>query len=127
MKAANTSWSETDKLYVSVCSALVALAALFGHSTSESRSSMAVVGVLALLLSINWMWLIRRYRRKILAALEGLAAEHKGSRMGVYFAQERQRFEKDRSDYLIALLVLLLSLAMIFYSITSGANGTLCV
>ena len=35
MKAANASWTETDKLYVSVCSALIALAALFGGASDN--------------------------------------------------------------------------------------------
>jgi len=92
MTAANRSWSETDKLYVSVCSALVALAAIFGRPTSGSNSSMALVGVLVLLLSINWMFLIKRYWHKILAALERLAIEHKDSDLGNYYDGEKQEF-----------------------------------
>ena len=46
MKAANASWCETDKLYVSVSSALIALAAIFGRPSSGSSSPMAFVGEL---------------------------------------------------------------------------------
>jgi len=115
--AANASWTETDKLYVSVCSALVALATIFGRSPGGSSSSIALVGLLVLLLSINWMFLIKRYRRKILSALQGLAVEHNGSPTGTYFDKEYQRFKKDRYDYLIAIIVLLMSVLMISYSI----------
>lgn len=126
LRAANASWSETDKLYVSVCSALVALAAIFGRSASGSSVSMAFVGVLVLLLSTNWMLLIKRYRRKILAALEGLAIEYKGSKVGDYFDGEQRRFAGDRNDYSIAVVVLLLSLMMIFYPIVCRLCGIVC-
>jgi Flp pilus assembly protein TadB len=69
LTAANNSWTETDKLYLSVCSAVIAAAALFGHTPK----AVAFVGILVLLLSINWMLLIKRYRRKIIAALGELA------------------------------------------------------
>ena len=126
MKAANASWSETDKLYVSVCSALVALASLFSNSTFGSRSSAVVVGLLVLLLSANWFWLIRRYRRKIGAALEGLASAHKGSEAEDYYCEEQQRFANDKSDYLIVLVVFLVSLVMIFYPTACILCGRLC-
>src|SRR4029077_734558 len=38
IKAANASWTETDKLYVSVCSALLAVAKLFGRPEGGSQA-----------------------------------------------------------------------------------------
>jgi hypothetical protein len=113
MKAANASWTETDKLYVSVCSALIALAALFGHFAS----TVSMVGALVFLLSINWAWLIRRYREKILSALDELAQEHGDSRISKYYQAEQRRFEHDRSDYLIVGVVALASVISILYPI----------
>lgn len=124
--AKNRSWSETDKLYVSVCSALVALAAIFGHPISGSDPSMALVGVLVLLLSINWMFLIKRYRQKILAALERLAIEHKDSDLKNYYDGEKQRFKDGKRDYYIAWIVLLLSLVVIFSPIACGLHEKFC-
>jgi hypothetical protein len=73
LKAANSSWTETDKLYVSVCSALVALAAVFGWGKPGSQISLTIVGVLLVLLACNWMLLITRYRAKILNSLKALS------------------------------------------------------
>lgn len=117
LTAANNSWTETDKLYVSVCSALIALAALFGHSDSGQHSPrpMAFVGILVLLLSVNWMLLIMRYRGKILAALEGLARKHSVSSVREYYDLERQRFSNDWKDYVIAIIVCALSLILIVF------------
>lgn len=117
MKAANASWTETDKLYVSICSALIALAALFGHSATKPGVSVSLVGALVFLLSINWAWLIRRYRRKILSALDGLAQENGDSRISNYYRAERAKFKSDMSDYLIVCVVVLASVILIFYPI----------
>jgi energy-coupling factor transporter transmembrane protein EcfT len=119
LTAANNSWTETDKLYVSVCSALIALAALFGHSASGQHSPipMAFVGILVLLLSVNWMLLIMRYRGKILTALEGLARKHSVSSVREYYDSERRRFSNDWNDYVVAIIVCALSLIIIVYGI----------
>ena len=118
MKAANASWTETDKLYVSVCSALIALATLFGHSASNPGLAVSLVGALVFLLSINWALLIRRYHEKILCALEGLAQEHGDSRISQYYQAQQRRFEHDRwSDYLIVGVVVLASVISILYPI----------
>ena len=85
MKAANGSWIETDKLYVSVCSALIALAALFGSSGHIPGPSLSLVGALVFLLSINWAWHINSYRKEILDALDGLAQAHGDSRISQYY------------------------------------------
>ena len=113
MKAANASWTETDKLYVSVCSALVALTALFGHSAGGPGVSVSWVGVLVLLLSVNWAILIKRYRRKILFALDGLAQESGDSAIARYYQTERERFKRDWKDYLIVGIVALASAILI--------------
>jgi hypothetical protein len=112
MTAANSSWSETDKLYVSVCSALVALAAIFSWGRSGSEISMLVVGLLLLLLAGNWWRLIRRYRRKILASLKALSTAQEEPARG-YFAGEQERVDKDWGDFYIAIVVILMSLFMI--------------
>jgi hypothetical protein len=91
MTAANSSWSETDKLYVSVCSALIALAALF----HRSEISMIILGVLLVLLAFNWIRLIARYRKKILDSLRALANVQDGAETRDYFYKERKRFERD--------------------------------
>jgi hypothetical protein len=116
IRAANASWTETDKLYMSVCSALVALATIFGRSPGGSISSMTLVAILVLLLSINWMFLIKRYRRIILDALRGLEKEYNGSSVGDYFEKECRYYNDDRRDYLVTVIVFLMSLIMIFYS-----------
>src|SRR5437773_6260553 len=99
-KAAIASWTETDKVYVSVCSALIALATLFGESASKNDSasknpglSVSLVGALVFLLSINWAWLITRYGKKILSALKGLAQEHGDSRISQYYQEQQLTFE----------------------------------
>jgi hypothetical protein len=117
MTAANASWTETDKLYVSVCSALIALATLFGHSASNPGLAVSLLGALVFLLSINWAWLIRRYRKKILSALKGLAQEHGDSRISQYYQAQRRRFKHDRSDYLIVGVVVFASVILILYPI----------
>jgi Ca2+/Na+ antiporter len=117
IRAANASWTETDKLYTSVCSALVALATIFDRSPGGSISSMTLVGILVLLLSINWMFLIKRYRRIVLTALQGLETEYHASPAGAYFEKEHRNYHCDLRDYLIAIIVFLMSLIMIFYSI----------
>ena len=43
-EAAIASWTETDKLYVSVCSGLIALATLFGNFASNPGLSVSLVG-----------------------------------------------------------------------------------
>ena len=106
--AANNSWSETDKLYVSVCSALIALAAIFG-----SGISITIVGVFLLLLAANWIPLIGRYRKKILDALTALSSVQDGAETRDYFDKERKRFRSDWGDYVIAVIVLLMSLFLI--------------
>ena len=121
IKAANASWTETDKLYMSVCSALVAVATLFGRSPSGWHSSITLLGGLALLLSITWMLLIRRYRRIVGTALERLAAEHAGSSLGTYFDEEHKYYEKDLRDYLVAVVVFLMAVIMTVYSTFSRA------
>jgi hypothetical protein len=125
MTAANNSWTETDKLYVSVCSALIALAALFGRSAfglSPPRS-VALVGILALLLSVNWMLLIKRYRRKICTALEGLALKHDVASVRDYYEKERQRFRHDWNGYVIAIIVCALSSIMIAYGLFANPGS----
>lgn len=117
MKAANASWTETDKLYVSVCSALIALAALFGKSDSKVGVSVSLVGALVFLLSINWAWLIRRYRQKILRALDGLSQENSDSRISKYYQTERANLKHDMSDYLIVGVVVLASVILILHPI----------
>ena len=114
VKAANSSWTETDKLYVSVCSALVALATIFGWGRSGSEISMVAVGFFLLLLAGNWMRLIERYREKILDALKGLSKSQDDPEVREYFAKEHSRFENDSwGDRFIAAVVVLMSLLMI--------------
>jgi len=115
VKAANTSWTESDKLYVSVCSALVALAAIFGWGRSGSEITMMVIGLLLLLLAANWWRLINRYREKILDALDALSkSQDVRQEAREHFAKEHSRFEKDSwGDHFIAGVVGLMSLLMI--------------
>jgi hypothetical protein len=115
MKAAIASWTETDKLYVSVCSALIALATLF--VSKNSGLSVSLVGALVFLLSINWACLIRRYREQILSALDGLAQEHGDSRISQYYQAQQLTFEDDKMDYLIVVVVVLASVILILYPI----------
>lgn len=117
LRTANSSWSDTDKLYVSVCSALVALAAIFGGDPSDPPLSVTLIGVLLLLLAYNWWQLVDRYRKKIGAALEGLANELDGTKTGSHFREEQKRFDSDRSDYRIVAVVFLVSLLMIIYPV----------
>jgi len=121
IKAANASWTETDKLYISVCSALVAVATLFGRSSAGWQFSMTLLGGLVLLLSITWILLIRRYLRIVRTALKRLAAEYAGSSLGTYFNEEHERYEKDRRDYLVAIVVFLMGVIMIVYSLSFRA------
>jgi hypothetical protein len=114
MTAANKSWAETDTLYVSVCSALVTLATIFGRTDSELVRTLLPVGSLVMLLSINWMLLIKVFRRKILAALEGLANEYSRPEWGGYFEKERQEFVEDKEkDYAIAVLMFVSGLVLV--------------
>jgi hypothetical protein len=113
IKAANSSWSETDKLYVSVCSALVALATIFGWGRPGSEMSMIIVGILLLLLAGNWMRLIRRYREEILDSLKALSKAQDDPEMREYFDNGQNRVRNDWGDYFIAVVVLLMSLSMI--------------
>ena len=103
--AANSSWSETDKLYVSVCSALITLATIFG-----SGISITIVCIFLLLLAVNWIRLIGRYRKKILYALTALSGEQGVVETRDYFDKERERFRSDWGDYVIAVIVVLMSL-----------------
>jgi len=113
IKAANSSWTETDKLYVSVCSALIALAAIFGWGKAESKLPLLIVGALLIFLAFNWTLLIRRYRRKILRSLRALYAGQDDPEIKAYFAYERDRFQKDPLDYLIVGLVFVAAVALI--------------
>lgn len=122
IKAANASWTETDKLYMSVCTALVAVATLFGRSSGGWQAPMTLLGVLVLLLSVTWMLLIRRYLRIVETALERLANEYDGSSLGTYFKEEHEHYKKDLRDYLVAAVVFLMALVMIFYSTCSRAQ-----
>ncbi len=115
--AAYTSWIETDKLHVSVCSALIALATLFGHSPTLP---VFLVGALALLLSINWAWLITRYRWKIVSELTSLAQEPGDPRISEYYQAEQTRFQHDsRYDYLIVGIVGFASSVLILFEIAA--------
>jgi len=113
VKDANSSWSETDKLYVSVCSALVALAAIYGWDKPWSKVSTIFVGVLLLWLALNWTLLINRYRKKIRRSLETLCRVQDDPEIREHFCAEQKRFRRDRLDYLIVLIVSFMSLCMI--------------
>ena len=109
IKTANSSWSETDKLYVSVCTALIALAAIFG---TGSTTWMIIAAFLLLFLAVNWMILIHRYRGKIRNSLKALSAGQDSREIKQYFDNEYNRVSKDPSDYLIAIVVLAAALAL---------------
>jgi hypothetical protein len=94
IKAANGSWSETDKLYVSVCSALIALAAIFGWGKGPPIS-LLIVGLLLVFLAVNWALLIKRYRCIILYSLRALSEGQIGDDIKEYFKHELARFKKD--------------------------------
>src|SRR5215472_8123748 len=115
--AANSSWSETDKLYVSVCSALIAVAAIFG-----SGISITIVGVLLLLLAANWIRLIGRYRKKILDSLSALSNVQDGPETRDYFDKEQKRFKGDWGDYVIAVVVLLMALFLIVAGVVHNGS-----
>jgi hypothetical protein len=115
IKAANSSWGETDRLYVSVCSALLAVAGI-GSKESGPKIPIIIIGFLSLILAICWIVLICRYRKKILYSLKVLSEVQDGPRIMEYFGEERKRFKKDWKDYLIAMVILGMSLVMIFFS-----------
>jgi hypothetical protein len=126
--AANSSWSQTDTAYVTVCSALIALTAIFGWDDKKPKIQMAIVGVLLLLLALNWMWLIKTYRREILCSLKVLSEAKSDPGIGVHFNKKRQRFEslcEQCSQYFIAIVVLLASLIMIFFPIYNTIQPSL--
>jgi hypothetical protein len=113
IRAANSSWSETDRLYVPVCSGLIALVATFGST---------IVGVLLLLLAVNWVRLMRRYRKKILDSLTALSNAQDGSETKNYFYNEKRRFKSDWGDYVIAVVFILMSLFLIAVGLTHNAS-----
>ncbi len=118
LRTANSSWSETDKLYVSVCSALIAAAAIFGDKGAEPPLTVTFIGVLLLILAVNWWRLTDRYRGKIGSALEGLAKKlGDNDETGRHFKQEHERFSADRSDYRIVGIVGVLAVLVIIYPI----------
>jgi len=113
VKDANSSWSETDKLYVSVCSALVGLAAIYGWDKPWSKVSTTFVGVLLLWLALNWALLINRYRKKICRSLEALSRVQDDPEFREHFCAEQKRFRDDWwLDYLIVLIVSFMSLCL---------------
>jgi hypothetical protein len=102
IKAANSSWSETDKLYVSVCSALIALAGFFGWGKPESKLPLLIVGALLIFLAFNWIVLITRYRYQILRSLSAIYDAQANSKIKTYFADERKHFRRESLwDYFI--------------------------
>ena len=122
-RTANSSWSDTDKLYVSVCAALVASAAIFGGSVTPPPLSISLVGILLGILACNWWILIGRYREKIASALDGLQKQYGNTKTGEHYRQSRARFEQDRHDYRIVMVVSVLAALIIIYPIAYLVAG----
>ena len=105
IKAANSSWSETDKLYVCVCAALISLAGIFGWNKAESTPWMPIAAFLLLVLAVNWMILIHRYRTIIRGSLKALSGGQESPEVKDYFTKEHnKRVRRELSDYLIAVV-----------------------
>src|SRR5262249_46547208 len=98
IKAANNSWTETDKLYVSVCSPIIALVAIFGRDRDKPDSTtwMAIASLLLIALAINWWILTARYRCKIRISLKELSVGKECSDVKDHFVREYERFSDDK-------------------------------
>jgi hypothetical protein len=122
IKAANSSWSETDKLYVSVCAALISLTAIFGWDKSGSRIWMGISSFILMCLAINWLILIYHYRDQIRYSLRALS---KGQECPEFFGDEYKRVNGYWNDYFIAVVVLLMAVSMLVMVILSRFTNAL--
>ena len=114
IKAASSSWSETDKLYVSVCAALISLTGIFGWDKSGSRIWMEIAGPLLIALAINWLILISHYRDQILCSLKELSKGRECSEIRKFFDNEHNRVHGYRKyDYFIPVVVLLTAVSLL--------------
>jgi len=82
-----------------------------------------LVGVFLLLLAINWIRLIGRYRAKILKSLATLPNVQDAPETRDYFDKEQKDFKSDWGDYAIAVVVLLMSLLLIAAGLTYSASA----
>ena len=124
IKAAYSSWSQTDPLYVSVCSALIALstflATFLGWGKPESQLPLLIVGGLLILLAVNWTVLITRYRHQILRSLRALYKIHGEIEIKKYFDREQGHFRKESWwDYVIVGVVFVAGVIIIMIALPS--------
>jgi hypothetical protein len=113
INAANSSWSETDKLYISVCVAFITLTGIFGWDKSGSKIWIAFATILLRVLAINWIILISHYRCQILCSLKALSEGNEISDIRTFFANEHKRVYGYRNDYLVSVVILLIGVVLL--------------